>query len=126
MLTNINAQTYVHSLTFLATQFCAVGVSEKGYNVTIEVYPDLASYIVGSTVSLECVVDPVIAGTPVYSWECDTGCFADGMTTPTITKCLTDNDSGVINCSVTIDDDEYISDILFDLQVTKGIKVCVI
>ena len=75
------------------------------------------------------MVDPVITNTsitPMYSWQCDTGCFADGMTTPTITQRLTDMDSGVIECSVTIDDDEYMSDIVFDLQVTKGIKVHVI
>ena len=75
------------------------------------------------------MVDPVITNTsitPMYSWQCDTGCFADGMTTPTITQRLTDMDSGVIECSVTIDDDEYMSDIIFDLQVTKGIKVHII
>ena len=83
----------------------------------------MASYIVGSTVKLECVVDPAITNTsitPMYSWQCDTGCFADGMTTPTITQRLTDNDTGLINCSVTIDGDEYVSDIIFDLQVTEG------
>ena len=73
--------------------------------------------------TLKCVVDPVISITPMYSWQCDTSCFADGMTTPTIIRCLTNNDSGVINCSVTIDGDEYMSDIIFDLQVTEGIKV---
>ena len=89
----------------------------------------MASYTVGRTVKLECVVDPVITNTsitPMYSWQCDTGCFADGMTTPTITLCLTKSDSGVINCSVTIDDDEYMSGNKFDLQVTEGIKVYVI
>ena len=83
----------------------------------------MAFYTIGSTVELECVVDPVITNTsitPIYSWQCDTGCFADGMTTPIITQRLADNDSGVINCSVTIDDDEYMSDIFFYLQVTEG------
>ena len=89
----------------------------------------MAYYTVGSSVILECVVDPVITDTsitPTYSWQCDTGCFADGMTTATIIQCLTDRDSGAINCSVTIDGDEYKSDILFDLLVTEGIKVYVI
>ena len=88
----------------------------------------MASYTVGNTVTLECVVDPVITDTsitPMYSWQCDTGCFADGMTTPTITRQLTDMDSGVIECSVTIDGDEYMSDI-FNLQVPQGIKLYVI
>ena len=89
----------------------------------------MASYTVGSTITLECVVDPVFTNTsitPVYSWRCDTGCFADGMTTQIITQQLTDTDSGVINCSVSIDDDEYMSNITFDLQVSQGIKVYVI
>ena len=89
----------------------------------------MASYTVGSTVTLECVVDPVITDTsitPVYSWQCDTGCFADGMTTQIITQQFTDTNSGVINCSVSIDDDEYMSNITFDLQVSQGIKVYVI
>ena len=89
----------------------------------------MAFYTVGSNVTLECVVDPVITNTnitPMYSWLCDTGCFADGMTTSTITQHLTDMDSGVIECSVNVDDDEYMSDILFDLQVTEGIKVYII
>ena len=75
------------------------------------------------------MVDPVITNTsitPMYSWQCDTSCFADGMTTPTITQQLTDMDSGLIDCSVTIDGDEYMSDITFDLQVSQGIKLYVI
>ena len=117
--------THKHSLI----QFCTVGANGQNYSVTIEVDPDLASYTVGSSVTLECVVDPVITDTsitPMYLWQCDTGCFADGMTKPTIARHLTENDSGVINCSVTIDGDEYMSDIIFDLQVTEGIKVYVI
>ena len=89
----------------------------------------MASYTVGSTVTLECVVDPVIINTsitPMYSWQCDTGCFADGITTPTITQQLTGMDNGVINCSVTIDGVMYMSNITFDLQVSQGIKVYVI
>ena len=75
------------------------------------------------------MTNPVITGTgitPMYSWQCDTGCFADGMTTPTITQQLTDMDSGLIDCSVTIDGDVYMSDNMFDLQVSQGIKVYVI
>ena len=89
----------------------------------------MASYTAGSTVTLECVVDPVITGTgitPMYSWQCDTSCFANGTTTPMITRQLTDIDSGVINCSVTIDGIMYVSNITFDLQVSQGIKVYVI
>ena len=74
------------------------------------------------------MVDPVIINTSItqmYLWQCDTGCFADGMTTQTITQQLTDTDSGVINCSVFIDDDDYVSNITFDLQVSQGIKVYV-
>ena len=86
----------------------------------------MASYRVGSTLTLECVVDPVINDTnitPIYSWQCNTGCFADGTITPTITQQLTDMDSGVINCSVTIDGDEYMSNNIFYVQITEGIKV---
>ena len=116
-------------ITFLATQFCCVGANGQDYSVTIEVDPVLASYTVGSTLTLECVVDPVITDTsitPMYSWQCDTGCFADGMTTPTITRQLTDMDNGVINCSVTIDGVMYVSNITFDLQVSQGTKLYVI
>ena len=114
---------HILSVTSFATQFCAVGFKEQDYNVTIEVEPDLAFYTVGNTVVLACVVDPVITDTSIttmYSWQCDTGCFADGTTTSTITQRLTDTDSGVIDCSVNIGGDEYISDTIFDLQVTQG------
>ena len=117
--------THKHILIHL----CTVGVYRQEYNVTIEVYPDLACYTVGSIVTLECVTDPVITNTciaPMHSWQCDTNCFADGMTTPAITQRLTDTDSGVIDCSVTTGGDEYMSDNIFDLQVTQGIKVHVI
>ena len=116
-------------ITSITTQFCCVGANGQNYSVTIEVDPDLASYTVGSNVTLECVTDPVITGTGItamYIWQCDTGCFADGMTTPTITQQLTDMDSGLIDCSVTIDGDVYMSDNMFDLQVSQGIKVYVI
>ena len=59
----------------------------------------------------------------MYSWQCDTGCFANGMTMQAITPQLTDTNSGVINCSVTIDGDEYMNDITFYLQITESIKV---
>ena len=75
------------------------------------------------------MVDSTINDTSItatYSWQCNTGCFADGMTTPAISRYLTDMDSGMINCSVTIDGDEYMSDVMFDLQVTQGTKACII
>ena len=75
------------------------------------------------------MVDPVIIDTsitPTYSWQCDTSCFADGLITRNITRQLTDMDSGLIECSVTIDGDEYMSDNMFDLQVSQGINVYVI
>ena len=117
--------TNINTLISLPTQFCAVDVNEQDYNVTVEVNPDLDSYTVGSNVTLECVIDPVITNTSItliYLWQCDTGCFANGTTTSTITRRLAHNDSGVIDCSVTIDGDEYISDDIFDLQLTQGTK----
>ena len=64
--------------------------------------------------------------TATYLWECDTGCFVDGITAPAIGRHLTDMDSGMINCSVVIDGDEYMSDVMFNLQVTQGTKVYII
>ena len=71
-------------------------------------------------------VHPVITDTsitPIYSWQCDTSCFANGMTMPTITRQLTDTNSCMINCSVTFNGDEYMNDITFYMQITEGIKV---
>ena len=115
---------YIYNFSCDSILLC-VGANGQNYSVTIEVHPNLANYTVGNTVTLECVVDPVITDTsitPMYSWQCDTGCFADGMTTPTLTQRLTDMDSGGIECSVTIDGDVYLSDNMFDLQVSQGIK----
>ena len=112
-------------ITSITTQFCYIGASGQNYSVTVEADPVLASYTVGSNVTLQCVVDPVITDTsvtPMYSWQCDPGCFVDGMTTRNITRQLTDTDSGLIDCSVTIDGDEYTSDSMFDLQVSQGIN----
>ena len=84
-------------------------------------------YTIGNIVTLQCVVNSTINDTNItatYSWQCNTGCFADGMTTPAISRHLTDMDSGMIKCSVTIDGDEYISDMVFNLQVTQGTKEC--
>ena len=85
----------------------------------------MVSYTIGDIVTLECVVNSTINDTNItatYSWQCNTGCFADGMTTPAISRYLTDMDSGMINCSVTIDGDEYMSNVIFDLQVIQGTK----
>ena len=69
-----------------------------------------------------CILDPPVASTTVnvsYLWQCD-GCFADGRTGMTIMQVLTDMDTSMINCEVTIGNDMFMTDTLFDLQVTKG------
>ena len=104
-----------------------IGASgQLNYDVTIVANPTMTSYKVGDTVTLTCIVDPPIDSTSsniIYLWTCS-NCFADGMTTITITQTLTAMDSGMIDCSITIDGSKFRSNMKFDLQVTQGI-ICV-
>ena len=79
----------------------------------------MATYTVGDTLILTCMVDPMPSSAVTYSWDCS-DCFADGMTTQNITRDLTDMDNVVIDCSARIDDVEYMTEMMFDLQVTQG------
>ena len=107
--------------------FFSVGVngqsgSGQAYNVTITANPDTLTYTVGELVTLECMVDPPIMSTTVnvtYLWQCD-GCFADGSTDMVIMRQLTDVDTSMINCSATVNDNRFMTDTPFDLQVTQG------
>ena len=69
-----------------------------------------------------CIVDPPIASTTTivtYSWQCDS-CFADGRTDMTFVQVVTDTDTSMINCSVTVDGVVFTTGTPFDLQVTQG------
>ena len=80
----------------------------------------MATYTVGDTLMLTCMVDPMPNSTVTYEWQCS-DCFANGMITQNITQILTDMDNDMIDCSATIDNMEYDSEMMFDLQVAQGI-----
>ena len=123
------ALLYTSALTIL---YCGVGVSgQNTTSVTIDANPDLDFYTVGGNLVLTCTIDPIPTDTSssvTYLWECS-GCFANGMTMPTISQILTDmDDDSLIDCSATIDGNVSMTDMSFDLQVTQGTvldKLCV-
>ena len=107
---------------FICTTLWCVGASGQNYDVTIEASSTTTSYNVGDSITLTCVVDSSIASNSSdisYIWTCS-GCFADGMTTATISQRLTSMDTSMIYCSATVDGVAYMTDMPFDLQVTQG------
>ena len=89
---------------------------------------DVEPYTVGDSLTLTCMLAPSVNTTDrdvTYLWECN-GCFANGMTAMVITQSLTDMDTSMINCLVTVDNDTFMTDTPFDLRVTQGIFICVI
>ena len=99
-----------------------VGVSGQDTTVTIEAIPDMNTYAVGDNLTLMCILDPTPTDTSItvtYLWECS-GCFANGLTTPTINRILTDMDTTMIDCTVNVSGNVTMTDIPFDLQVTRG------
>ena len=84
--------------------------------------PDTGPYIVGDTLMLTCVVDPLPSSTgdnATYSWQC-ASCFAEAETDPTFERVLSDMDSSSINCTVAINGTMFRSDNMFNLQVIEG------
>ena len=76
-------------------------------------------YSVGDTLTLTCVIDPLLTSTSSivsYLWLCS-GCFADRLTSPMISRTLTDIDNVMIECNATVDGVEFIS-MPFYVQVT--------
>ena len=99
--------------------------SGQVYNVTITAIPDAATYTVGDPVMFICTSDSPVASTTVnvsYLWQCD-DCFADGRTDMAFERILADMDTSMINCRVTIDNDVFMTDTPFDLQVTQGMVI---
>ena len=97
-------------------------MSGQDPSVTIMANPDVEFYTVGNNLTLMCIADPLPTDTSIsitYLWQCS-GCFANGMTTPTISRILTDMDNSTIDCSVDIDGNVTMADMMFDLQVTQG------
>ena len=93
--------------------------------VTIMAIPDMDTYTVADNLTLICTLDPPPTDTSVtvtYLWECS-GCFADGLMTATISRVLTDMDNSTIDCTVTVDGNDTMTDMPFDLQVTEGIVI---
>ena len=108
----------------ISTLFCCVGVNGQSgsglvYTVTITATPNTTTYSVGDLVTLMCMVDPLISSDVTYSWQCN-GCFADGMTNIAIMRVVSEMDSTMINCSATINNETFRTDVPFDLQVTQG------
>ena len=103
-------------------KFYCLGANGQMYNVTITASPNTTAYTVGDLLTLTCIVDPPIVSTTInvtYSWQCD-GCFAHNRTDMAVIETLTDMDTSMINCSATVDDIVFTSDIPFNLQVTQG------
>ena len=102
----------------------SVGVSGQiDYNITIIPEPERSLYLVGETLKLMCMVNPSppTNAAVMYEWECS-GCFADGMTTQTISRDLTNMDNNtMIDCVVTVDGgNATMTDTPFELQVIEG------
>ena len=97
-------------------QFCGVGVN--GQTVTIVANPSTSFYTVGDSLMLTCMISPspLANATVTYSWTCS-DCFADGQTTETITRQLTDMDAGPIDCTATINGDDIMTVAPFNLQL---------
>ena len=97
-------------------------------NVKITASPHLISYVTGASVTLMCMVDPPISSndniTETYLCQCD-GCFANGITDMAIIyiRVPTKQDSSMINCSATINDVLYKTDIPFYLQLIQGMYI---
>ena len=82
-------------------------------------------YTVGDNLTLNCTANPLPTNTSInvtYSWQCS-GCFADGMMTPTVNRTLTVMDNSTINCTVNVGGNVTTADMLFYLQVTQGIVI---
>ena len=114
----------IYGDTVISTSFCCVGVSGTGsgsgqlYTVSIAATPNTIIYSVGDLVTLMCMVDPSTSSDVTYSWQCD-GCFADGMTDMAIIRVLSEMDNTMINCSATINNETFRTDVPFNL-VTRG------
>ena len=93
------------------------GVGTNGQSATIMATPNMSAYTVGDNLSLECVANNISMDTNLmYMWSCS-DCFANGNTTSTVNRSLTDMDSSMISCSISNGTDAYTSD-PFNLQVT--------
>jgi len=80
---------------------------------------DIFQYSFGSDLSLACVVTPTPPSDSEYSWNCSTGCFADMEMEQTVNVTeLEIIDSGIIKCSVIIDDEEYFSE-SFEVRIAS-------
>ena len=66
-----------------------------------------------------CYVTPSPPFDSEFSWSCSTGCFADMEMEQYIYDELELTDSGVLNCSVSINEIEYFSE-LIEIEVIEG------
>lgn len=100
-------------------------MSGQDTTVIIEATPDMDTYAVGDNLTLNCTADPLPTDTSItvtYLWECS-GCFANGLTTPTINRILTVMDNSTISCTVNVSGNVTMTDMPFDLQITQGIVI---
>ena len=93
---------------------CIIVTTE--YSVTVFLDPPAYGntsnfeYLVGSKITLTCMVTPPPPSDSEFSWRCSTGCFV-GMETEQSVK-LDVTDSGELNCSVVVDGVEYTSKLI--------------
>ena len=67
-----------------------------------------------------CSVNPTPPSDSEFSWNCSTGCLADMEIEQTVSVTeLEIVDSGVVQCSVIINDEEYLSEIIEVRVVSK-------
>ena len=77
-------------------------------------------YFTGTFLALFCYVTPTPPPNSEFSWSCSTGCFADmEMNQIIYTDELEETDSGVLNCSVSINEIDYFSE-LIEIEVIEG------
>ena len=94
-----------------------LGTNITDYTVAIITDPpvekanNIVEFLVGSNITLTCMITPPPPSDSEFSWSCSTGCFVDMETEQSVNITeLEVTDSGELNCSVIVDDVEYISE----------------
>ncbi|XP_065909460.1 uncharacterized protein [Dysidea avara] len=113
----LNCSVMINDTIFISNPFELVIL--QSYTVSVKSYPPGSSldgggnsfgYVVGSDVNFTCSVIPTPPSDSEYSWDCSTGCFADGETEQSVdVSDLKVTDIGVLNCSVMINGEFFFS-----------------
>ena len=106
----------------LSTVVYQVVITTSPLGIPVSGTTNAFEYYIGTDLSLTCMVTPTPPSDSEFSWSCSTGCFADMEMEQTINVTeIEEMDSGVVNCSVIIDEMEYSSEFI-ELQVVEGKK----